>query len=208
MLITSLIPQISTLIPYSYSDIKKTEYEKLIQMMLSTAKPTNTPKLIHMLGIPGAGKTTFYHQHTWESHIFIGFDNIMEQLPGYQQDLHILGSVKAFGKWEIPARIIGYELLRRAISGRYNIFFDHGGANMCHLELIKKLKQLGYKTEIHYLKCSIKLASKRAILREKETGRHTPPQIINSRFSQLKTLAEEYQKLADKFYSYDDENTF
>lgn len=44
--------------------------------------------------------------------------------------------MEAFKKWELPARIAGYELLRRAIKQKKNIYFDHGGTPICHRELL------------------------------------------------------------------------
>ena len=69
----------------------------------------------------------------------------MESLPQYQQDVQAIGNIKAFEKWQIPARIAGYELLRRAIEAKKNIFFDHGGTPMCHRELLANVKRLGYR---------------------------------------------------------------
>ncbi len=203
MLLRTLIPNISTLIPYDYSHIRSPQSETLLNLALKNIPSVPHPKLIHMFGIPGAGKSTFYHTHTWSPHVFIDFDHIMKQLPQYQQDLFLLGSVEAFDKWEIPARVIGYELLRRAVGLRQNIFFDHGGANTAHLNLIKNLRLLGYSTEMHYVYCSTEQALLRAKQREQQTGRHTPPQIIYERASAVTELAEKYKKIADAFYAYD-----
>ena len=61
--------------------------------------------------------------------ILVKFDDIMVSLVGYQQDREkfsqefgeVEGLQKAFNNWEGIARIIGYELLERAIKSRRNI---------------------------------------------------------------------------------------
>ena len=156
-----------------------------------------------MLGIPGAGKSTFYSNNNWESHVFIGFDTIMEKIPAYQEDTLKLGSINSFSKWELPARIIGYELLRLAIEAKYNIFFDHSALNNAHLGLLRNLRQQGWFIEMHYINCDVETALNRAEQREKETLRHTPRRLIEERYNLLQSLRPEYEKTADAFYVYD-----
>ena len=105
----------------------------------------------------------------FKDYIFVSFDAIMEAHPQYQKDVKELGAIKAFQKWEIPARIAGYELLRRAVATKKNIFFDHSGAPKCHQNLLKDIKKHGYKTEMYYIYCSPELAVQRAQARELET---------------------------------------
>lgn len=206
MLLTDLIPDISLLVPQSYQEIKTLETERLLASFLAQAETSATPKLIHMSGIPGAGKSTFYRSHHWDKHVFIGFDTIMEQLPAYQQELQNAGSVAAFQKWEIPARIIGYELLRRAVSLRKDIFLDHGGATPAHVNLMKNLKNYGYSTEMYYISCPPKVAFNRALLREQTTLRHTPREIIEKRSQIIGELLVQYKNIVDRFYAYDNRN--
>ncbi len=206
MLLTDLIPDISLLIPQSYEEIKTPETEKLLASFLTQAETSAAPKLIHMSGIPGAGKSTFYRRHRWNKHVFICFDTIMEQLPAYQQELQNAGSVAAFQKWEIPARIIGYELLRRAVSLRKDIFFDHGGVTPAHVNLMKNLKNYGYATEMYYISCTPEVAFNRALLREQTTLRHTPREIIEKRSQIIGELLVQYKNIVDRFYAYDNRN--
>lgn len=156
-----------------------------------------------MAGIPGAGKTTYYKTHSFEPHVFVGFDDIMEAMPSYQNDVLQKGCVAAFQAWEIPARVIGYELLRRAVEARKTIFFDHGGTNPAHLDLMKNIRRFGYSTEMHYIYCPLGVALQRALDREKTTHRHTPPQMIRERFEKIKPMLNEYQKIVDHFYLVD-----
>ncbi len=95
----------------------------------------------------------------------------MESLSGYQTELKQNGSVSAFQKYEMPARIIGYELLRRAVNRRVNIMFEHSGTNKAHLELFKNIKKKGYKTAVDFIFCDTSLAVKIAAARAEKTRR-------------------------------------
>ena len=209
MELKELIPAIGDLIPFDYSQIATPEYEALLASALESAPSVKTPVLIHMLGIPGSGKSTFYRSRQWPSHVLISFDKIMEELPGYQNDLITLGNTAAFQKWEIPARIVGYELLRRAVAAGKNIFFDHGGLfNLginadSHLDLLNKLPQYGYRTEMYYISCPADIALARTVEREKQTRRHTPEAFIRERGRLIDEYIGKYQTCVDAFYHLD-----
>ena len=203
MKIKVLIPNINEVIPYTFEE-KKMDcgiFEPVIKNFLDTVPASKKPKIVHMLGIPGAGKTTFYqnNKQKFKNFLKIDFDAIMESLPQYQQDVQAIGNIKAFEKWQIPARIAGYELLRRAIEAKKNIFFDHGGTPMCHRELLANVKRLGYQTLMYYIECPIDVALKRAAEREKITKRHTPPQMIKDRNILIRKNLPVYQNLVDEF---------
>ena len=129
----------------------------------------------------------------------MAFDNIMEEIPQYKTDCQKLGSVKAFEKWQIPARVVGYELLLRAIEQKKNIFFDHGGSNQGHVDLIKEIKKLQYSSEIHFITCPVEVCLKRCTQRETTTKRHTPSYLVISRHNQTKQLVSQYKQICDKF---------
>ena len=107
-------------IPY-YFDDKKNETKELfspiINEILNNHISQDKPTFIHMLGIPGAGKTTYMNNNKecFKDFLFLDFDMVMERLPEYREDVKKLGSVEAFEKWEIPSRIAGYEVLLQAI---------------------------------------------------------------------------------------------
>lgn len=203
MTIFELAPSVVDVLPkFRYKDIRSEMSEQVIDKFLSPAPIVIQPCLMHMLGIPAAGKSTYYQEHKDEfpPHVFVGFDTVMEALPLYQKDLEKHGSVYAFRRWELPARVIGYELLERAIAAKKNIFFDHGGTPTAHAELLRNIKVLGYRTEMIYIKCDVDVAQKRAIEREKKTyRRHTPPQIIIDRAKLTEDLVPVYKEIVDDF---------
>ena len=202
MKLQELIPNISQMISYEYDAIRCAEYDAIISRYLNAAAEEAQPRLFHLCGLPGAGKTTFYRSHDWPAHVFIGFDDIMESIPQYQKDVRTLGSVAAFQKWEIPARTVGYELLRRAVSARKTIFFDNGALSEAHLHLLKNIKQYGYKTYMYYIRCDISTACRRAQIRQQETLRHIPVETIEKRAEIEQKVVPQYQKIADEFYTY------
>lgn len=203
MTLKDLMPGIFELIPYEYDQIRTPEYDRIIAGFQSRAKKSPSPRFIQIGGIPGAGKTTFCQSSNWEQGLFISFDAIMEMLLGYQQDLYTLGPAAAFNKWEIPARVIGYELLRLSVENKYDICLEHSGVNTPHIQLMNNLKKRGYSTEMYFILCRPDLAYKRAVEREKQTRRHTSKEMIDKRYSLVQTYLPQYKKIADKMYIYD-----
>lgn len=140
MQLKALMPDIYTLIPSDYASIRCREYERLLSLYMSRAVPSVHPRFVQVGGIPGAGKSTFCAGRRWTDRLFVSFDAIMENIPAYQTDIYRLGRAGSFKKWEIPARIVGYELLRRAVEARADIYFEHSGVNRPHVQLIENLK--------------------------------------------------------------------
>lgn len=203
MQLSDLLPAIGELIPYGYEAIRTAEYDKLIDNLLSGASSQLSPHFVQIGGIPGAGKTTFCKNSHWDEQLFISFDKIMESLPAYQQDVYKSGPVRAFNRWEMPARIIGYEVLRRAVEKKANIYLEHSGVNNPHIQLIHNLRKNGYQTEMYFILCNIDIACSRAGLREKMTGRHTSKEMIIKRNELVKNYLEQYKMIVDNLYIYD-----
>lgn len=207
--LNDLMPDIDTLIPYGYSAIQTPDYERLLEWYLAKAKISDRPHFVQIGGIPGAGKSTFCANRRWTDKLFISFDAIMENIPEYRADVGKLGKVESFKKWELPARVIGYELLRRAVDVKADIFLEHSGVNRPHVQLVNRLKKFGYQTEMHFIMCRLDIACARAAEREKKTSRHTPPSLITERSNLVNDYLETYSALVDNLYVYDTtENTF
>jgi len=190
--IRSIISGIDEVVPYTYDDERyqfQEYFNPIMEKVLQEAPSSDKPKLVHMLGIPGAGKTTFYRQHKEEfkDYVLIGFDLIMEKVPEYHEDREKLGKMEAFKKWELPARIAGYELLRRAIAQKKNIYFDHGGQPVCHRELLSNLKKMGYETTMYYIDCEPQTAIERVSNRERPFPAERMPERV--------ALVEEQKKV-------------
>lgn len=207
MQLKSLMPDIYKLIPYDYAAIRQPEYDRLLDLYMSKAKASKHPLFVQVSGIPGAGKSTFSSHNGWnKDKLFISFDAIMNSIPAYQLDSYRLGLAESFKKWELPARIIGYELLRRAIKARSDIYLEHSGVNSAHIQLVESLKKQGYQTEVYFIVCGLAEAQSRAQKREKIIHRHTPPELIAERFKQVDTYLTTYADKLDRLYVYESAN--
>lgn len=207
-MLESLMPSIKCLITSDYSLVKTEESERLIADMLKGLTPSLTPELKQISGVPGAGKSTYCSSHLPPNFLFLSFDKIMISLCGYQKDLLLQGVVYAYKKYEMTARIIGYELLRRAINLRLNIMFEHSGTNQAHLELFAALKKLNYITSVECIVCQIPLALKRVEERAKTINRYVPEKLILERAQDLKSYMSAYEKLAAKVTFLDGADNF
>lgn len=166
---------------YSYSNIKETipdgvdkeeiaaVYEEIIDEYLQKGIPREIPALINVSGVPGAGKSTFCKKLLAmpenSSAIYIGFDAIMEneRLPYIREEVN--HAEEAFKRWELSARIAGYELLKRAIENKYLIIFDHSSALSQHIDLFNLLLSEGYEVHFNFI-----LSRKKKPGGERKTG--------------------------------------
>lgn len=141
MLLTDLIPDISLLIPQSYEEIKTPETEKLLASFLTQAETSAAPKLIHMSGIPGAGKSTFYRRHRWNKHVLSVLTPLWNNSPPIGRNcktpvplrLSKMGNPGTHHRLWIAAPC-------RESAQRY--LFDHGGVTPAHVNLMKTLKTM------------------------------------------------------------------
>lgn len=207
-MLKNMMPSIGLLINSDYKAVKTPESEALIKKSLAGLLPSPHPKLWQVSGIPGAGKSTFCAAHLPPNFLYLSFDKIMLSLSGYQRDLALYGSVAAYGKYEMPARIIGYELLRRAVNLKLNIMFEHSGTNQAHLELFKNIRKKGYRTAVDFIVCNTGLAIARAEERTKKTSRYIPEEVIRKRASGLQSYIAAYQKLTPAVKLLDGANNF
>lgn len=207
-MLKTLMPSINELINADYQKIRTSETEQLIETMLKGVKPVEHPELKQISGIPGSGKSTFCSLHLPTNFLLISFDKIMLSLSGYQKALKQQGAVAAYSQYEMPARIIGYELLYRAIAKKINIMFEHSGTNKAHLELFQNLNKCGYKTTVDFIVCDTSLAINRTKQREKQINRHVPENIIKERAQNFDDYIKAYQKIASSIAVFDGANNF
>ncbi len=159
------------------------EAKELIAKAVAKTRPARAPRLVHLCGMPGSGKTTYAEQFRLREPGFalVQFDHVMESLSGYRVDKLEKGPVHAFKNWESPARAVGYRLLQALLERRHDVLFDHSAASHNHLTLIDTARAWGYSVEMHYLSCSVQLCLERVREREAKIGRHTPPRLVVER---------------------------
>ncbi|MBE6449607.1 MAG: hypothetical protein E7013_02785 [Alphaproteobacteria bacterium] len=189
-------------IAYPYERIMCDEYEALIDKIVDGASCSLKPSFIQVSGIPGAGKSTFCARN-YSKDLLVQFDTIMGQIPSYQHDCQRLGLVQSFSKWEMPARVIGYEVIRRLIAKKASFVLEHSGLNSAHLKLGDVLKNQGYETQMQFLFCDFDEACRRAKERELKIKRHTPVELIKQRCDLVLSYLEQYKLLMDKLDIWD-----
>lgn len=173
------------------------EFKKLLTEKEKNTKQVENPYLINVAGIPGAGKTTLAKKIYSEQPylLYISFDEIMESISYYKSDMEKLGAEEAFNNWELPARYLGYTLLKYAIEHNYPILFEHSNSIDDHIELYRTIRKMGYKVEIRFIDIDIDTALERA----KQRVRFVPESMIRDRYNLLKELNEQYKNAVDEF---------
>jgi predicted ABC-type ATPase len=182
-------------------DSLEKEARSFIDETLRQRPAREKPTLIHMLGIPGSGKTTYVGGFVEKTpgYTVVQFDTVMESLSGYRHDCAELGAAEAFRRWELKARTIGYHLLQACLERRVDVIFDHGALFHSHVELLRKARRLGYRIEMHFCPLSPKIALERVARRERLIQRHTPESLIFERQEVLLELLPVYRELVDLF---------
>lgn len=203
-----LMPSINQLVTADYKSIKSAETERLINQVLSGLYPVKQPELRQISGIPGAGKSTYCATHLPKNFAMISFDAIMLKLRGYQNALKASGAAYAYAQYEMPARIIGYELLKRAIILRLNIMLEHSGVNEAHIELFQNLAKRGYKTAVDCVVCKTDVALLRTKERAAKINRYVPENVVLERADKLREYMTRYKKIASTVTFVDGENNF
>lgn len=207
-MLQTLMPSINQLVTADYKSIKSAESERLINQVLSGLYPVKHPELRQISGIPGSGKSTYCATHLPKNFAMISFDAIMLKLKGYQNALKASGAAYAYAQYEMPARIIGYELLKRAVMLRLNIMLEHSGVNEAHIELFQNLAKRGYKTSVNCVVCKTNVALLRTKERAEKLNRFVPENVVLERADKLREYMTRYKKIASMVTFVDGENNF
>lgn len=197
------IPELKKLLTEcAFSDTLRPLAEQMLKAILEQHPFRQRPQIIHLCGIPCSGKSTYaqwLQQNAYPDHYVLSFDHIMLQLPGYKADYAAVGSKQAFANWELRARGLGYYFLRALLYAKRSIIFDHSAANESHIPLLKQIRAVPYKVELHYTPCNTATAYARVKKREKQEQRHTPTRYITERAALLRRLLPIYQKVVDRY---------
>jgi predicted ABC-type ATPase len=180
--------------------------QQIVQQIAAETHSEASPVLVHMLGIPGAGKTTFINElsRCWEDRapVLVGFDQIMESMPEYRD---AEDKEAAFAAYELPAREAGYRLIHDLLQSRASILFDNGGSASCHLDLLRFAKENGYRVAVVSILSSPGAARERLLQRFADEGRYTPHEYLEDRAEKIAHLQESYKSLTPYFYEIDND---
>lgn len=176
--------------------IIKREIRQAVKNALDGVRSVENPYLINICGLPASGKThlcrIFKAKHT--EMLYISFDALMEDLPTYLSE-HMKDRKKSFERWELPARFVGYQLLKQAVKHKLPILFEHSNATPYHIELYEKIKQAGYIVDIRYIAADPALVLPRLEKRE----RYFSPERTWERAAVLNKLLPVFKEKASAF---------
>lgn len=171
--------------------------------MIADAETVSQPVFVHMLGIPGSGKSSFLKilQNEWQTKApvsLLGFDQIMQAIPSYQV---MDDKVAGFAQYEIPARLTGYRVLNGMLAKRAHILFDNGGSAESHPDLLRHARDdFGYRLAFIWMNTPLEIARSRVDFRAVEEGQHTPLHYLEDRHAKLDKLITTYRTLTAHFY--------
>ncbi|KXX71590.1 zeta toxin family protein [Flammeovirga sp. SJP92] len=197
--------EIQKSLPKDFNEIDNVlvELEEIKKSFLDNIAIRDKKIFIHMAGLPGSGKTTYckeniLKEYDTEEIVYLGFDDVMEKISYYQIDKEINTTI-AFSNWEIPARILGYEILAEAYEKGLSVILDNGGANPKHVEIINAFKESGYTTKMFYLNGKPEELIDRIKEREKVTKRAFPIERLGPRYESLLENINIYKNTVDEF---------
>ena len=186
----------------NHSDLS-VSLRSIIDSMLDQAKPQANPVIVHTLGIPGAGKSSFVRSLSEQMldmpHMVVAFDKVMMAIPEYQREVNDVGE-QAFQNYELPARAAGYLLLKTLILKKVNVLFDHSGASPEHPDMLRFAQRHGYKVVMVRIMADTESVKERIVERQKLEGRYTPLDYVDARAGIIDELLRNYQSVAD-FYA-------
>ncbi len=195
--------------PIATTPIDELEFDlpTVVESYLDQAVARPEPYLIHMLGVPGAGKSMVANllAETLAAQqrppVFVAFDQIMCAMQGYKDTRDI---VEAFAKFELPARAAGYTLISRLLPRCCDVLLDHGGSASEHPDILRfASKQYGHRTIVVHVTVDSDRAKERIIARAKKEGRHTPLEYVDTRKREIDALIPEYRAAADAYFTVD-----
>lgn len=184
--------------------ISNTSRDRVIHELLPKPEK-HAHKVVHsMAGIPGAGKSTFVEQAIAraqfpESAFILNPDRVMRLLPEYHESVEAHGAEKAFEMWEMPSRVLAYELVEIAGDSGVPIIKDMACARQENFDILQRLKSRGYTLHFYYIYCELDTAMDRA----RQRKRHAPEAMIRSRHKALQDLLPEFITLSDYFEAFD-----
>ncbi len=164
---------------------------------MKLANKNNTSKLIIIVGLPGAGKTTYARKLAeQESAALFILDEMVHEQYGNRHDVE-LGFREKTVKYDALPQII--DLLQ---SGK-SVILDYGFFKSEERSRYKKLAEiLGVEFELHYIKAPYDTLLERVLKRNKEEGNihHIDKEILDALIKQFEEPEDdEFVKTIDNY---------
>ena len=183
-----------------YTKERQELHNKIIDAFFENAKcllPADTPIAIMTGGSPGSGKSTYINKNikwlTEKNLLHIDADEIRAKLPEYK------GWNATTTHYETKD-ILNKLLDKIGEPCDVDILFDGTMTSVkSYLKLLDKIKELGYKTFVIYMKIKKEDSLKRILKRYAHRGRFVPPTVVyeffeneDSGFKQIKKMVDGY----------------
>ncbi len=172
-----------------------------LQFLPKDLTPQDQPIVYAMAGIPGSGKSVYVDAAIERGELprnayLLDPDRVMMAMPEYIDDISMMGAASAFRHWEIPARLLAYDMAQEAAEKRYHIIQDMGSVRRENLDRLSQFKQRGYRIQMTYVFCPVDEALRRLQTR---AGRYTAAAMVKERAASLNLLLPAYVDLCDSF---------
>lgn len=191
-------------LPLEYRDRLAPGFVDILDEILGSGVTQSHPYIVHMMGIPGAGKSTVatlithaMAQVMARVPVRIEFDAIMQAYGGYLAEAN---PVTALAKYELPARETGYVAIGQLLQRRVDVLWDHGGAAQDHPKILAYARSLGYAVYVVGVSVQRSVALQRIKERADRERRFTPPHYIEEREALLVALRPQYLDVASRFF--------
>lgn len=177
---------------------------KIRSKYLSACIVSPKPRAWFMCGLPGSGKSSFIRLalergEMPQTAFLMDPDGIMENIESYQKDFTMLGPDIAFGRWEMPARSLAYEMLDEARLNKFDLVIDMGHALPESRFIVDSLRVEGYETTMYFMNCPENICRERVAKRQ----RYLPPELITQRAETLKENLVYFRDRLDRFVEID-----
>lgn len=181
-------------------------HEAITEHFIGKAKsvPENeNPVAVMMMGAPASGKSSMVKGLDISSFAKIDPDGIKEKLPEYRDGVAQKHRPAAMNVHE-ESSWLAKKIRDQAISERKNILFDGTGRNQKgYADVIKKLKEKGYKVKLMMADVPKEVGKARALARAEHTGRWVKPDVVDDAYAHIPRNFGPLSKMADSFQLYD-----
>jgi predicted ABC-type ATPase len=164
---------------------------------MAARKKIKAPRCIVIAGPNGAGKTTFakgFLPKVAKVIHFVNADSIAAGISPLKPEMAALAAGRLF-----------LSELDRLSQAHLDFAFESTLSGIAHADRLRRIKDLGYQIDIHYLKLnSEKLALNRIAARVKQGGHFVPKADVIRRFERSwRNFEKIYKQLADFWAVYD-----
>lgn len=203
-------------LPELVTPVDKHVKESIIKKTIGHVKPSSKPIAIILAGGPGTGKGSIQSillkdlNMSRSDFVVLDSDAVMEQLPGYQQDINYgtykgvpVSRISSAFKWHDMASDITKEIQSIVLDTKRNAIFDGTAKNKGKtLGNIERLKKDGYYVILASPVLDTSIAKERAVKRSEGSGRFVPMTVIDEIAEEVQQNIPSYQDVVDESFIY------